>query len=242
MKDLLDLHTHTTASGHAYNSLYEMIQAASRKGLTLYGCSDHGPAMPGGPHYFHFINFKVVPNEVYGVKVLMGAELNITDHQGTVDLKEDVLKDLDYTIASLHTPCFRPGTCEENTNAYLNAMENPYINIIGHPDDSLYPIDYAALVKGAKKHRKLLEMNSSSLHPRSVRSAGAADAYRTMLRLCMEEEVPIIVNSDAHIESDVGNHDRAYALLEELSFPEELVVNTDLSLLLPYVPKLKRVL
>ena len=106
MIDLLDLHTHTAASGHAYNSLYEMIRAAADRGLTLYGCSDHAPMMPGGPHFFHFINFKVVPREVYGVKVLMGAELNIMDYQGRVDLNEDVLKNLDYAIASLHTPLY----------------------------------------------------------------------------------------------------------------------------------------
>lgn len=242
MIDLLDLHTHTAASGHAYNSLYEMIRAAADRGLTLYGCSDHAPMMPGGPHFFHFINFKVVPREVYGVKVLMGAELNIMDYQGRVDLNEDVLKNLDYAIASLHTPCIRPGTRQENTSAYLNALANSYVNIIGHPDDARYPIDYEALVKGAKKYHKLLEVNSSSLHPRSVRCAGAVDSYRTMLKLCMEEEVSIIVNSDAHIESDVGNHKRAFDLLEEMHFPPELVVNTSLDLLLSYIPSLEQVL
>ncbi len=242
MTDLLDLHTHTLASGHAYNSLYEMIHAAAERGLALYGCSDHAPMMPGGPHSFYFLNFRVIPREVFGVKVLMGAELNIMDARGRVDLDEDVLKHLDYTIASLHPPCIRPGTCEENTSAYLHVLANPYVNIIGHPDDARYPIDYAALVKGAKKHRKLLEVNSSSLHPRSQRSAGAADAYRIMLKLCMEEEVSIIVNSDAHIESDVGNHSRAFALLEELCFPPELIVNTNLDILLPYLPRLERVL
>lgn len=52
MIDLLDLHTHTAASGHAYNSLYEMIRAAADRGLTLYGCSDHAPMMPGGAPFF----------------------------------------------------------------------------------------------------------------------------------------------------------------------------------------------
>ena len=43
MKDILDLHTHTIASGHAYNTLYEMAQAAADKGLAVYGCSEHAP-------------------------------------------------------------------------------------------------------------------------------------------------------------------------------------------------------
>ena len=45
MLDILDIHTHTVASGHAYNTIYEMAQSASRKGLALLGISDHGPAM-----------------------------------------------------------------------------------------------------------------------------------------------------------------------------------------------------
>ena len=47
MLDILDIHTHTIASGHAYNTIYEMAQSASRKGLALLGISDHGPAMEG---------------------------------------------------------------------------------------------------------------------------------------------------------------------------------------------------
>ena len=47
MLDVLDIHTHTTASGHAYNTIYEMAQSASRKGLALLGISDPGPAMEG---------------------------------------------------------------------------------------------------------------------------------------------------------------------------------------------------
>ncbi len=49
MLDILDIHTHTVASGHAYNTIYEMAQSASRKGLALLGISDHGPAMEALP-------------------------------------------------------------------------------------------------------------------------------------------------------------------------------------------------
>lgn len=71
MKDILDLHTHTTASGHAYNTLYEMIQSATDRHLALYGCSDHGPAVPGAPHQMYFVNFRVIPRTIYGVNLLM---------------------------------------------------------------------------------------------------------------------------------------------------------------------------
>ena len=53
---------------------------------------------------------------------------------------------LDYAIASLHQPCIKSGTMiPQNTDAYLGAMKNPAIHIIGHPDDSRYPIDYDTL-------------------------------------------------------------------------------------------------
>ena len=62
------------------------------------------PAMPGSSHYYHFINFKVLPRTLYGMKLLMGVELNIMDFEGNVDLDQDLLEKLDYSIASLHQP------------------------------------------------------------------------------------------------------------------------------------------
>lgn len=241
MIDLLDLHTHTTASGHAYNSLYEMARSASRRGMKVFGCSDHAPAMPGACHYYHFINFKVLPRTLFGMKLLMGVELNIMDYEGNVDLDQELLSSLDYSIASLHTPCIESGTMAQNTAAYLGAMKNPAIHIIGHPDDDRYPIDYEALVCAAKENGKLLEVNNSSLNPMSFRK-GARENYRKMLGLCAHYKTPVIVNSDAHCEGDSGSHEFAFGLLRELDFPEELVVNTSLGLLAGYIPRLGGIL
>ena len=83
---------------------------------------------------------------------------------GEVDLPERLLKRMDLTIASIHTPCFqKERSKEEVTKAYMNAMKNPYINVIGHPDDSRFPIDYEQLVKCAKETGTLLEINNSSM-------------------------------------------------------------------------------
>lgn len=236
MTDLMDLHTHTTASGHAYNTLDEMLRAAADKQLPLLGCADHTPAMPGGPHAFYFINFKVIPRCQYGVRLLMGAELNIIDSEGTVDLPDDILKTLDYTIASLHPPCIPSGSRAENTRACLKAMENPYVRIIGHPDDGRYPLDYQALASEAKKSGTILEVNNSSLNPRSFRP-GAYDNYKILLSYCEKLGVPVLMGSDAHAAADVGNHSLAAALLKELSFPEELIINYSLETLARFIPK-----
>ena len=225
IRDVLDTHTHTIVSGHAYSTIRENAEAARQKGLKALGITEHAPSMPGSCHEFYFINFKVIPREAYGVRLFMGVELNIVDYDGTVDLSEYYLKRMDIVIASLHGPCIKPGTMEENTRAVLKAMENPYVNIIAHPDDANYPLDYEKVVLGAKKNHVLLELNNSSLKPGGARGDFARDLDIQMLKLCMEHEVPIAMGSDAHVDADVGNHDRAIALLEELNFPEHLVVN-----------------
>ena len=120
-------------------------------------------------------------------------------------------------------------------------MKNPAIHIIGHPDDSRFPIDYDTLTAAAREHHKLLEVNNSSLTPLSYRQ-GVRENYVKMLELCRHYRTPVIVNSDAHCEADSGNHASAYALLEELDFPQELVVNTSLELLSAYIPRLNAIL
>ncbi len=81
MTDLLDVHTHTIASVHAYSTLREMITAAKEKGLKLIGISDHAPSMPGAFHEFYFCNFKVIRRDAYGIDLIMGVELNIIDRE-----------------------------------------------------------------------------------------------------------------------------------------------------------------
>ncbi len=235
MTDIMDLHTHTLASGHAYSTLMEMIRSAADHGLKLYGCADHAPAMPGTFGSLYFQNFKVIPRNLYGVQILMGAELNILDSSGKVDLPESVLPRLDYGIASIHPPCYFGKTISENTSAYLGALKNPYVQIIGHPDDGRFPVDYETLAAATAEHHKLLEVNNSSLNPNSFRP-NARDNYQILLEYCRKYKTHILLSSDAHICFDVGNHDFAHKLLEELDFPEELIVNTSLEKLTPFLP------
>lgn len=235
MTDLLDIHTHTVVSGHAYNSLYEMVKAGADKGLALFGSSDHAPSMPGSCHEMYFCNFSCLPRELYGIRLLMGCELNILDYSGKVDLPVNLLKRLHYGIASIHDLCYKVGNREQNTAAVIGAMKNPYIQVIGHPDSSRIPLDYKAIVLAAKEQHVLLEVNNSSLKPGSPRP-GARENYKTMLALCQTYAVPIIVNSDAHCAVDAGQHDCAMELIREIQFPEELVVNGDLDHFYDFIP------
>lgn len=82
MKIELDVHTHTIASGHAFSTLQEMAQAAAGKGLKVLGITEHSPGIPGTCHPIYFRNLHVVPRRMYGVELLLGAEINILDGKG----------------------------------------------------------------------------------------------------------------------------------------------------------------
>ncbi|MDO4321782.1 MAG: phosphatase [Lachnospiraceae bacterium] len=224
MRNVLDSHAHTIASGHAYNTVYEMAQAAAAKGLELLALTEHSMKMPGTCHEFYFMNLKVLPRQMFGIEVLFGTEVNIMDFDGSLDMRQELLEKMDVVVASMHTPCIKPGTAAENTRAYVRAIENPAVNIIGHPDDGRYPVNYEELVAAAKEHHVLLELNNSSLNPAGSRKDPVPNDKK-MLELCRQYEAPIIINSDCHCAADVGNHQYADELLKEIDFPEHLIVN-----------------
>lgn len=225
MKYVLDTHTHTIASGHAYNTINEMIAAAKDKDLKLLGITDHGPSMPGSSHGFYFSNFRVLPRKYDNLIVSFGSEVNILDYNGTLDLEEYILKEMDYVIASLHKCCIKPGTLSENTHAVIEAIKNPYVNIIGHLDDSLYRIDYNAICQAAKEHNVLLELNNSSLLPTSFRE-GARDNDITLLKTCKKHNNYISLGSDAHISHLIGEFGAVEELIKLTNFPSELIINS----------------
>lgn len=227
MKLYFDLHTHTIMSGHAYSTLTENVDCAIEAGMLAYGFSEHAPAMPGTVKEFYFENLKVLPETIHGIQLFGGIELNIMDYQGNVDCTQRLLSKVHYAIASLHPPCIKPGTKEENTSAILGAMENPLINIIGHPDDSRFPLDYDAVVQKAVATGTVLELNNSSLSVKSTR-VNAVENVKEMLGYCREYGARIIVGTDSHICYDVGRFDRAIALLESVDFPEDLIVNASI--------------
>lgn len=226
MTYVMDMHTHTIASGHAYSTLQENIAEARRKGLQFLGLSEHGPAVDGGPSPLYFHNYKIIPRQHGELRLYCGVEANITDYEGHLDLDVPVLERVDYCIASMHTLILTPGSARENTLAAIRAMENPLVKILGHPDDSRYPMNYEELVKAAAARHVVLEVNNSSLHPLSSRR-GARENINAMLKLCMRYQASVILGTDSHISSSIGDFTQADQLIREMDFPAELIVNTD---------------
>lgn len=226
MKIELDVHTHTIASGHAFSTLQEMAQAAAGKGLKVLGITEHSPGIPGTCHPIYFRNLHVVPRRMYGLELLLGAEINILDGQGNLDLDEDYMKMLDIRIAGIHSLCYKHGTIDENTHGMVQAIRNPFIHIISHPGDGTAALHFEPMVVAAKEHHTLLEINNSSLKP-TRNKPDARENNLTILRLCKKYEVPVILGSDAHISFDIARYDNLYELLQLTGFPKELIMNRD---------------
>jgi putative hydrolase len=217
-----DLHCHTVASVHAYSTIRENIDAAKRKGLIALAITDHGVKLPEGPQQSFFSNLPSLPEYAEGLRLLRGVEANIMGYNGELDMPESILQKLDFTIASFHDLCTMPGSVEDHTRAYLALAENPYVKIIGHSGTPEFAYDYEKLIPVFKRNGKIVEINAHTFICRQ----SSVNNCRRIARLCMKYEAPVAVNSDAHSEFELGNFDKALAMLEEIGFPEELIVNS----------------
>lgn len=237
MKVILDMHNHTLASGHAYSTLEEIAREASKKGLKYVGITDHAPKMPGAPHIFHIANQKVIPEKIEGVNILKGVEANILDSEGSLDVSNELLENLDIVIASLHEACIEPTNEKEHTEALLNVMDNPNVDILGHIGNPAFPIDKEKVVLKAKETNTLVEINNSSFISSRI---GSFDYCKEIAILCRDNKVPIIMNSDSHISFDVGELEKAIEMLQSINMPNELIINYHEDMFLDFLKNRKK--
>lgn len=232
----LDVHTHTVMSGHAYSTMQEMVTAAQQKHLDILGITEHAPGIPGTCHPIYFRNLHVVPRQYDGLRLLLGAELNILDTKGTLDLDEYYYKMLDLRIAGIHLLCWEGGTIEENTQGMINAIRNPWTQIISHPGDGTADLLFEPIVLAAKETKTLLEINNSSLNPVRKKETALKNNLE-ILRLCKRYEVPVILSSDAHISYAIADYSFIWPLLQETEFPDQLIMNYDTERFLEYISR-----
>lgn len=235
MKLEADLHTHTIASGHAYSTFEEMVSAARGQGLQTIAITDHGPRMPGAPDLDYFWNTLIWPRKVKGVQVLRGVEANIIDTKGRLDIPDEILESLDIVLAGFHEGTgYQGSTVEENTQAMVEALQNPLVNIIVHPGNPKFPIDYERVVHAAQEFGKALEINNSTfmgIRPQS---------YQPCLKiatLAKEYGVPVAVNSDAHIRYQVGDCSLALDIVHKAGIEKNKILNTSAELVQEFLAR-----
>ena len=221
-----DVHMHSILSGHAFGTVRELAFEAAARNMQLIGVTEHGPGIPGTCDVIYFRNIIDAPRTLYGVEMLYGSEVNVLN-SGTVDLDQRHLECLDYAVAGIHGLCYEDVGKVKNTDNVIRCMEIGKVKFISHPDADNYPMDYPALVQGAKEYGVALEVNNSSLRKPKLRP-GCVKNYGIMLPLCMEYGVPIIVNTDSHDPGTVGDFTLAAGLLDSIHMDDDLILNNDL--------------
>lgn len=243
-----DVHTHTLYSRHAYSTIAENVAAAAEAGLEILGSTDHFSEMlfaDADIRNFQYLgNVVCWPRVWHGVTLLRGCEADIVGLHGELfgqdmpvranivgmpeprerSLFDRVTSNLDYLIASVHDASFADGaSMVQTTEMYLGALQQPRVFILGHTGRAGVPFDVDEVVAYAKEYHKLIEINEHSLE------SDGSGAYRSVCRhiaeRCAELGCGIAVSSDAHVSAQIGRYREVPAMLEEIHFPEELIVN-----------------
>lgn len=225
-----DLHTHTVASGHAFSTFLENVAQASRSGLTLLGVTDHGPALPGGAHPFHFWNLRVLPRVMDGVRIIRSVEANIMNDHGEIDLQEEHLDAVDIVQAGMHGPCgYKGGNKTENTDVYIAVMDNPKVRVLVHPHTVQFPVDCDALVAAADERGVLIELNNASM---LTAREGSGPYLEEMAESLARSGSDVLLASDAHLATDVGRIGEVHRLVTEKGIGQSKILNFDADRLL----------
>lgn len=234
-----DLHVHSLFTLDAFNTAYEMIDEARQKGVKIIGICDHSPVVDVAPdipgHYTieHYVSSRRRRVQVGGVELIWGVEVEILNDKGELDPKmtEEVLKKQDLVIASFHgKDCLKPGIRKKiggkprAFKAMFAAMENPLVDVIGHPFLKLRDDEIKAIVDQSVGQNIPLELNNAYLIPPKSSAAYQARAI-LMTKLLKERRGKIFVSSDAHIAWELGGDEGIKAVLKKAKFDTKNIVN-----------------
>lgn len=241
MQFIGDYHTHSHFSD-GRQSVEQIIKAAREQGLREIAITDHGPlvAVIGVGQAGDYLKVKSrlqALQDDEDIRLLAGAEANIRDMNGTLDIPPEVVEELDLLIAGLH-PYTLPTSVEDgvgvfvqnslrhlgrkqrdkaknhNTKAVVEAIyQNPELDIISHPG-LFFALDVAEVARACSKQDVLFEINCGHEFPdiSDIMEAEQAGAN-------------FIVNSDAHFTASVGRLDYGGYIVEKLGIDGERVVN-----------------
>ena len=192
-----DLHAHTDWSDGRH-TLQEMVEAAKAQGFAYIAITDHSVSstvangLDRKRLLKQIVKVRELDEEIDGIKVFAGSEVDIRRY-GELDFPDKILEQLDIVVASVHSNFTL--TEAEMTKRIIRAIENPLVNIIGHPTGRMlahrpmYPLNLQEVIAAAAENNTVLEINGSpsrlDLDPEFVRMAKSAG-------------VLLAVNTDAH--------------------------------------------
>ena len=231
MKLIADLHTHTIASTHAYATITEMAEEASKQNLFALAITDHARTMPGAPGPFYFESLCMLPKYLKGVRLLAGIEANIIDFDGNIDCEKSLQNSLDWIVASMHTITLKDKpSVEKCTNAYLKIAKNPNVNVIAHSGSDYFMYDYDTVIPQLAKEGKLIEINDSAFRYKKDSMGNCMK----IAKLCKKYGARICVDTDSHFTHTLGRGYETLKMLEEINFPEKLIVNVGIDTMKAY--------
>lgn len=220
-----DLHMHTTWSDGAH-SVSEMGQALMDNGYSHAVITDHSQYLKVAngltPERLEQQKLDIYAfNEANpNFRLYRGTEMDILP-DGTLDFGDDVLKELDFVIASIHSSFTQS---QDKIMARLKtAVENPYVHMIAHPTGRIvgqrggYDPDVPLLIEWAAAHGKILELNANPYR---------LDLSIEYLTLAMEKNVPIAINTDAHAIDQLRFMDIGVKYAQKAWLKKDLIVNT----------------
>lgn len=227
VKDIkADLQTHSTWSDGKL-SMLEMAQAAAKRGIKVIAFTDHSASLgvTGGlkmeDHKKQAAEIKKIQKQLGDdILVLHASEVEIKA-DGTLDYPDEFLATLDLVLASMHTSLRQPR--DKVTRRVINAIRNPYVDIIGHPTGRLIPdregadLDMEAVLIAAAESGVAMEINA---HPSRL------DLDDMYARRAKELGIPISINTDSHSEEDFDNLFYGVATARRAWLTRDDVINT----------------
>lgn len=237
-----DYHTHSRYSD-GRQTVLEIVQRAAEMGLYEVAITDHGPlaaviGVQNQQSYFRIGDeIREIQAQRNDIEVLLGAEANIRDLDGTLDINREIIDQLDLLIVGLHPytlptsvqegwnimgrnsmrrlGCrFKQKAVESNTRAIIAALDRyPEIDILAHPG-LFFRIQVEEVARACKKNRVLFEINCGHKYPPI---SDIIEANRVGANF--------IINSDAHFTASVGNLDYGSRIADKLGIDRERIAN-----------------
>ncbi|QIC46853.1 DNA polymerase/3'-5' exonuclease PolX [Lysinibacillus sphaericus] len=220
-----DLHMHTTWSDGAY-SVAEMGKALLARGYQYGVITDHSQFLKVAngltPERLKKQRVEIEAfNEAHPeFHLFTGTEMDILP-DGTLDFDDQVLRELDFVIASIHSSFTQ--SQEKIMARLLTAMQNPYVHMIAHPtgriieDRDGYNPNMKQLIAWAKEYGKILELNANPYR---------LDLCVEHLEMALAAGVPIAINTDAHDSAHLRFMDIGVRYANRAWIPKDLIVNT----------------